>query len=113
MPTQPALSVPTPEATPQGADPFQKPAAEARNENLDENYAGADRGLMSVSGVALFDLLSCLRTLQSMLSLEANTAKRSHQVLEALPAPCSRDQVLDLLATAEVVIRVVDSVHNC
>ncbi|KAL8893429.1 MAG: hypothetical protein Q9192_005278 [Flavoplaca navasiana] len=50
IPTQPALSVPTPDPTPQPiGDPFQKPpmsSDRAQNEGGD-NYQGADRGFLS------------------------------------------------------------------
>ena len=52
IPTQPALSVPTPEPTPQHADtdPFQAPSNPRSGEaGTDESYEGADRGFLSVS----------------------------------------------------------------
>ena len=62
IPTEPALSVPTPDPTPQQAmDPFQKPpgaatgtpgpevsAATRGQESGDPSYQGADRSLLSV-----------------------------------------------------------------
>ncbi|MCJ1474965.1 hypothetical protein MMC13_003625 [Lambiella insularis] len=45
VPTQPALSVPTPEPTPQHANPFQPPSG--TNTGEDGTYEGADRGFMS------------------------------------------------------------------
>ena len=51
IPTQPALSVPTPEPTPQHADtdPFQVPPNTRSGEaGADESYKGADRGFLSV-----------------------------------------------------------------
>lgn len=52
VPTQPALSVPTPDPTPQNQmDPFQKPQSSERgNGGQGDNYEGADRGFLSVSG---------------------------------------------------------------
>ena len=48
VPTEPALSVPTPDPTPQQAmDPFQKPQ-EYSETRPDENYQGQDRSLLSV-----------------------------------------------------------------
>ncbi|MCJ1295487.1 hypothetical protein MMC34_007050 [Xylographa carneopallida] len=50
IPTQPALSVPTPEPTPQHADtdPFQAPSNPRSGEaGTDESYEGADRGFLS------------------------------------------------------------------
>lgn len=41
VPTEPALSVPTPEPTPQAESPFAKPSNDA-------NYEGADRSLVGV-----------------------------------------------------------------
>ena len=47
VPTQPALSVPTPEPTPQAESPFNKPG---QTPGLpEEEYEGADRGLLTVS----------------------------------------------------------------
>ena len=50
IPTQPALSVPTPDPTPQQSmDPFQKPPSSDRGiDGQGENYEGADRGFLSV-----------------------------------------------------------------
>lgn len=63
VPTQPALSVPTPDPTPQQyTDPFQKPAGGPtspfmgpdgqmqvkKEDGTVENYEGADRGLLGV-----------------------------------------------------------------
>ncbi|KAL8951775.1 MAG: hypothetical protein Q9222_002266 [Ikaeria aurantiellina] len=50
VPTQPALSVPTPDPTPQPiGDPFQKPAMSSENGPNDkgDHYEGADRGFLS------------------------------------------------------------------
>ena len=52
IPTQPALSVPTPETTPHHADtdPFQKPPeASSGEDGGDGSYEGTDRGFLSVS----------------------------------------------------------------
>ena len=51
MPTEPALSVPTPEPTPQHAesDPFQRPSGtQGGGPGEGEGYEGADRGIISV-----------------------------------------------------------------
>ena len=50
VPTQPALSVPTPDPTPlQEANPFEKPQSLERGmDGQGDNYEGADRGFLSV-----------------------------------------------------------------
>ena len=50
LPTEPALSVPTPDATPQPTtDPFNRPSEGDTRSHDDGPYEGADRGFMSVS----------------------------------------------------------------
>ena len=49
IPTQPALSVPTPDPTPQPiTHPFSQPSEKASEDETAEGYEGADRSLLGV-----------------------------------------------------------------